>query len=75
MQLTQLMQKTKTLIKWHNVPTSLGIFVFQVILPFPVPDGERTFAIDDPDLPKLEKELHGDVTLKLPPGFTVDQLK
>ena len=49
--------------------------VFQVVLPFPVPDDERTFSIGDPELPKLEKELHGDIALKLPPGFTVDQLK
>jgi hypothetical protein len=47
----------------------------EVVLPYPVPDVEKTFSIDDPDLPKLEKELRGDVTLKLPPGFTVDQLK
>ena len=65
----------KNTIKGHIVPTSQDVIVFQVILPFPVPDGERTFAIDDPDLPKLDKELHGDVALKLPPGFTVDQLK
>ena len=63
------------IIIWQSVLTSLDVFVFQVVLPFPVPDDERTFAIDDPDLPKLDKELHGDVALKLPPGFTVDQLK
>ena len=51
------------------------LVVFQVVLPFPVPDDERTFSIGDPELPKLEKELHGDIALKLPPGFTVDQLK
>ena len=44
-------------------------------MPFPVPDVERTFSIDDPDPPKLEKELHGDVALELPPGFIVGQLK
>ena len=44
-------------------------------MPFPVPDVEKAFSVDDPDLPKLEKELAGDVALKLPPGFTVDQLK
>ena len=50
--------------------------VFQVVLPYPVPDVERTFSISDPDLPKLPKQaLHRDVTLKLPPGFKVDQLK
>merc|ERR1712037_139476 len=47
----------------------------EVVLPYPVPDVEKTFSISDPDLPKLEKELHGDIALKLPPGFTVDQLK
>ena len=51
------------------------LVVFQVVLPYPVPDVERTFSISDPDLPKLEKELRGDIALKLPPGFTVDQLK
>ena len=57
--------------------TNTGTFclLFQVVLPFPVPDVERTFSITDPDLPKLEKALTGDVALKLPPGFTVDQLK
>ena len=52
-----------------------NLFASQVVLPFPVPDVEKTFSIDDPDLPKLEKELTGDVALKLPPGYTVDQLK
>jgi hypothetical protein len=47
----------------------------EVVLPYPVPDVEKTFSISDPDLPKLEKELRGDIALKLPPGFTVDQLK
>jgi len=48
----------------------------EVVLPYPVPDVERTFSISDPDLPKLPKKaLHGDVKLKLPPGFKVDQLK
>jgi hypothetical protein len=47
----------------------------EVVLPFPVPEVERTFSIDDPDLPKLDKELRGMVALELPPGFTVDQLK
>ena len=64
-----------TIIKWHSIPTFQDVFIFQVILPFPVPDIERTFSIDDPDLPKLEKEIHGDVASMLPPGFTVDQLK
>ena len=50
-------------------------FAFEVVLPFPVPGVEKAFSVDDPDLPKLEKELAGDVALKLPPGFTVDQLK
>ena len=68
-------QPNKTIFTCHLLLTSLDVFVFQVVLPFPVPDDERTFAIDDPDLPKLEKELNGDVALKLPPGFTVDQLK
>ena len=68
-------KKKTTIIKRYSIPTSLDVFVFQVILPFPVPGDERIFSIDDPDLPKLEKELHGDVALKLPPGFTVDQLK
>ena len=50
--------------------------VFQVVLPYPIPDVEKTFSIDDPDLPKLPKQaLHEDVKLKLPPGFKVDQLK
>ena len=50
--------------------------VFQVVLPYPVPDVERTFSISDPDLPNLGMTpLHEDVTLKLPPGFKVDQLK
>ena len=49
--------------------------VFQVVLPYPIPDVEKTFSISDPDLPKLDKALHEDVTLKLPPGFKVDQLK
>ena len=59
----------------HTKDKTVILVVFQVILPFPVPDVERTFSISDPDLPKLEKKLHGDVALKLPPGFTVDQLK
>ena len=55
---------------------TLCVLVFsQVVLPFPVPAFERTFSINDPDLPKIEKELHGDVALKLPSGFKVDQLK
>ena len=51
------------------------LVVFQVVLPYPVPDVERTFSIRDKDLPRLDNELHGDITLKLPKGFTVDQLK
>jgi len=47
----------------------------EVVLPYPIPDVEKTFSISDPDLPKLDKALHEDVTLKLPPGFKVDQLK
>ena len=51
------------------------LVVFQVVLPYPVPDVERTFSIRDKDLPRLDSELHGDITLKLPLGFKVDQLK
>ena len=58
-----------------QTPETVILVVFQVVLPYPVPDVERTFSISDPDLPKLEKELRGDIALKLPPGFTVDQLK
>jgi len=46
----------------------------EVVLPYPVPDVERTFSISDKDLPRLDNELHGDITLKLPKGFKVDQL-
>ena len=50
------------------------LVVFQVVLPYPVPEVERTFSISDKDLDFLDNELHGDITLKLPLGFKVDQL-
>ena len=57
------------------IAMSQDAFVFQVILPFPVPDVERTFSINDPDLPTLEREMHGDIALKLPQNYTCNQLK
>ena len=51
------------------------LVLFQVVLPYPVPEVERTFSIRDKDLDFLDNELHGDITLKLPKGFKVDQLK
>ena len=46
--------------------------LFQVVLPFP--ESERTFSISDPDLPILDATV-GTIGLKIPTGFTVDQLK